>query len=225
MRYLAYFQAYSNTYAPIETLRQRYEEALQVDGVVGLVIATRPDCISNEILDYLAELSSRTFVIVEYGIESTNDATLERINRHHNYLCAREAIEKTASRGILVGAHVILGLPDEDIAACWQQAKTISDLPLNFLKIHQLQIIKGTPLATLFAQHPFHVFSVEEYLECVIGYIRRLRKNLILERFVSQSPSELLIAPRWGLKNYEFTNLLVKKMRQMGASQGDLLTP
>ncbi|MBQ2522571.1 MAG: TIGR01212 family radical SAM protein [Prevotella sp.] len=215
MKYLAYFQAYTNTYAPIDQLRTLYEEALQVEDVVGLVIATRPDCMSDELLDYLEELNKRIFLIVEYGIESANDETLLRINRGHTFECSRQAVIKTHERGILVGGHVILGLPGEDSQECLRQAPIISSLPLDILKIHQMQIIRDTPLAKEYLHEPFHVFSVEEYVDLVVRYIRLLRKDLVLERFVSQSPADLLIAPKWGLKNHEFTALVRKRLMEM----------
>ncbi len=208
MKYLAYFQAFTNTYGSIDSLRRMYEEALAEEDVVGLVIGTRPDCISAPLLDYLEELSRQTFLIVEYGIESANDDTLRRINRGHTFECSRKAVEMTAERGILTGGHIILGLPGEDREESLRQAPIISSLPLNILKIHQMQIIKGTRLAEEYLQHPFPLYTVEEYLHLIADYISLLRKDLVLERFVSQSPPELLIAPRWGLKNYQFVHLL-----------------
>lgn len=215
MKYLAYFQAFTNTYAPVSKLRKLYEEALCVPDVVGLVIGTRPDCASDELLDYLKELNRRTFLLVEYGVETANDATLRLINRGHDFACARQAVERTHQRGILTGAHVILGLPGEDAAESLRQAPIISSLPIDILKIHQLQIVKDTRLAALYEEKPFHVYTVEEYLDLIARYISLLRNDLILERFVSQCPPEKLIAPRWGLKNHEFTDLLRNKLRQM----------
>ncbi len=216
MKYLAYFQAYSNTYAPLEELKRKYEEALAVDDVVGLVIGTRPDCVSDEALDYLQQLNQRTFLIVEYGIESANDNTLRRINRGHTFDCSRQAIVKAHQRGIITCGHIILGLPGEDEEEMLHQASTISQLPLDILKLHQLQIIKGTPLAKEYEAHPFHVFSAEEYVNLVIRYVSQLRNDLVLERFVSQSPPNMVIAPKWGLKNHEFTDLLNKRIRELG---------
>ena len=215
MKYLAYFQAFTNTYAPVSKLRKLYEEALCVPDVVGPVIGTRPDCASDELLDYLKELNRRTFLLVEYGVETANDATLRLINRGHDFACARQAVERTHQRGILTGAHVILGLPGEDAAESLRQAPIISSLPIDILKIHQLQIVKDTRLAALYEEKPFHVYTVEEYLDLIARYISLLRDDLILERFVSQCPPEKLIAPRWGLKNHEFTDLLRNKLRQM----------
>lgn len=216
MKYLAYFQAYSNTYAPLEELKRKYEDALAVDDVVGLVIGTRPDCVSDEALDYLQQLNQRTFLIVEYGIESANDNTLRRINRGHTFDCSRQAIIKAHQRGIITCGHIILGLPGEDEEEMLHQASTISQLPLDILKLHQLQIIKGTPLAKEYEAHPFHVFSAEEYVNLVIRYVSQLRNDLVLERFVSQSPPNMVIAPKWGLKNHEFTDLLNKRIRELG---------
>ena len=216
MKYLAYFQAYSNTYAPLEELKRKYEEALAVDDVVGLVIGTRPDCVSDEALDYLQQLNQHTFLIVEYGIESANDNTLRRINRGHTFDCSRQAIIKAHQRGIITCGHIILGLPGEDEEEMLHQASTISQLPLDILKLHQLQILKGTPLAKEYEAHPFHVFSAEEYVNLVIRYVSQLRNDLVLERFVSQSPPNMVIAPKWGLKNHEFTDLLNKRIRELG---------
>ncbi len=215
MKYLAYFQAYTNTYAKVELLRRMYEEALCVPDVVGIVIGTRPDCVSDELLDYLEELSKHTFLLVEYGIESANDETLRRINRGHDFACSRDAVERTHARGILTGGHIIIGLPGEDAEESVRQAPVISSLPLDILKIHQMQVIKGTKLAEEYAAHAFHVYTVEEYIDVIVRYIGLLRKDLVLERFVSQSPKELLVAPKWGLKNYEFTNLLNNRLKAL----------
>ena len=222
MKYLAYFQAFTNTYAPLSHLKALYQEALQVEDIVGIVIGTRPDCVSDELLDYLTELNQRTFVLVEYGLESTNNDTLLRINRGHTFEQSQEAIERTKQRGLLCGAHIILGLPGEDAAESLRQAPIISRLPIDILKIHQLQIIRGTRLVDEFETNPFHIYSVDEYIQLIAEYIQRLRPDMILERFVSQSPKELLIAPHWGLKNYEFTNLLVNYLKQHEIRQGQL---
>ena len=224
MKYLAYFQAFTNTYAPLAQLKALYEEALQVEDIVGIVIGTRPDCISDELLYYLAELNQRTFVLVEYGIESTNNDTLLRINRGHTFQQSADAILRTHQRGLLTGAHIILGLPGEDAAESLRQASVISSLPIDILKIHQMQIIRGTRLADEYEQQPFHIYTVDEYIQLIAAYIQRLRPDMVLERFVSQSPKELLIAPHWGLKNYEFTNLLVNYLKQHKIFQGSVLS-
>ena len=222
MKFLAYFQAYTNTYAELEELKRKYEEALQVPDVVGLVIGTRPDCMPDSLLDYLEELNKRTFLIVEYGIESTDNTILKRINRGHTFGVAEEAVRKTAARGIRVGAHIILGLPGEDRSALIKQADLLSSLPLTTLKLHQLQLIKGTRMAAEYENQPddFHLYTAEEYIDLVIDYVEHLRPDMVLERFVSQSPKELLIAPDWGLKNHEFTDKVKKRMRERDAWQG-----
>lgn len=222
MKYLAYFQAYTNTYDELELLKRMYEEALAVEGVVGLVIGTRPDCMPDSLLDYLEEVNRRTFLLVEYGIESADDRTLERINRGHSFACTEDAVRRTAARGIRTGGHVILGLPGESREDLIKQAERLSELPLTTLKMHQLQLIRGTRMAHEYALHPeeFHLFSADEYIDLVIDYVEHLRPDLILERFVSQSPRELLIAPDWGLKNHEFTDRVKKRMKERDAWQG-----
>lgn len=216
MKYLAYFQAYTNTYAELDRLKMLYEEALCVPDVVGLVIGTRPDCMPDELLDYLEDLNGRTFLIVEYGVESASDETLLRISRGHTFSQSVEAICRTASRGIRVGAHVILGFPWEPFEELMRQAEEIGKLPLTTLKLHQLQIIRGTQLAREYDAHPWPVPTAEEYIDLVLRYISHLPSSLVMERFVSQSPPEMVIAPQWGLKNHEFANLLRNRMAKFG---------
>lgn len=225
MKYLAYFQAFSNTYAPLDTLQRRYEEALSAEDVVGIVIGTRPDCVSDEILNYLESLNRQTFMIVEYGIESVSDDTLRRVNRGHNFECSRRAIIETHNRGILTGAHIILGLPGESAEDNVRQADIISALPIDILKLHQLQIIRGTQLAAEYERQPFNLYTADEYIDLCRRYIERLRPDMVLERFVSQSPKELLVAPKWGLKNYEFANRFVNYMKRMNSWQGKYAEP
>ena len=216
MKYLAYFQAYTNTYADLATLRERYEEALGVDDVVGLVIGTRPDCMPTDLLDYLEELSHRTFVLVEYGIESVYDRTLRRINRGHDFDCTRRAVIATAERGIRVGGHVIMGLPGETVDDMLGEAEILSALPLTTLKLHQLQLIKGTRMADEYREHPedFVRFTADEYADLIVRFVSLSRPDMVFERFVSQSPPDLLAEPGWGLKNYEFMELVKKKLKR-----------
>ncbi len=224
MKYLAYFQAYTNTYDSLQNLKAKYEEALSVPDVKGLVIGTRPDCMPNDLLDYLSDLNHRTFLLVEYGIESIYDATLSRINRGHTHAQTADAVTRTAACGIRTGAHLILGLPGESREAILAEAGILSALPLTTLKLHQLQLIKGTRMAQEFAEQPsdFHLFTPDEYIDLVIDFIERLRSDLILERFVSQSPSSLLALPGWGLKNHEFVDRLRARMQTRNAHQGRL---
>ncbi|MCQ2258389.1 MAG: TIGR01212 family radical SAM protein [Bacteroidaceae bacterium] len=222
MKYLAYFQAYTNTYADIDTIKEKYEEALSVPDIVGIVIGTRPDCMPGELLDYLSELNKRTFLIIEYGVESVYDTTLLRINRGHSHAQTIDAITRTAARGIRIGIHIILGLPGESHEMLLKEADIISSLPVTLLKLHQLQLIKGTAMAEeYFADSSdFNLFTADSYIDLVIDFIERLRPDIILERFVSQSPSSLLAIPGWGLKNYEFVDKVRKRMNERNAYQG-----
>lgn len=222
MRYMAYFQAFTNTYSTLDHLKSLYEEALDVEDVVGLVIGTRPDCIDDTLLDYLTQLARQTMVTLEYGIETANDDTLRLIRRGHDFQCVRDAVERTKGRGIVIGGHVILGLPGEDAEESVRQATMMSQLGLDVLKIHQMQIIRGTRLAQMYAENPFHLYSPEEYSELIVRYLEHLSEDMVVERFASQSPKEMLIAPKWGLKNYELTNLIVNKMKREGRRQGSL---
>lgn len=222
MRYLAYFQAYTNTYGELETLKAMYDEALSVEGVVGLVIGTRPDCMPPTLLNHIEQLSRKTFVMVEYGIESANDNTLLRINRGHDFATAVDAIHRTHERGILVGGHLILGLPGEDHDELMRQADAIAKLPLDMVKLHQLQLIRGTRMAREYEQCPedFHLYTVDEYIDLAIDYIERLPETMVVERFISQSPSSLLIAPDWGMKNHQFVDRLRRRMLERDTWQG-----
>ncbi len=214
MQYLAYFQAYTNTYDEISILQKKYEEALSHPGVVGLIIGTRPDCVDNRLLDYFEELAKKTFLLIEYGVESTNDDTLQLINRGHSYADAEKTIRETAARGIMTGAHLILGLPMESREMILSHANRISELPLTTIKLHQLQLIRNTAMAKQYEEHPewFYLFDAEEYIDLVVNFAERLNPDFVIERFVSQSPKELVIAPDWGLKNYEFTAKIDKKL-------------
>lgn len=210
MEYLAYFQSYTNTYDTVDRCIAKYEEALAHPEVKGLIIGTRPDCMPEELLDYLARLAQRTFVLVEYGVESTLDRTLERVQRGHTYAEAIEAIERTHKCGILVGAHLILGLPGESRDELLSHADRLSQLPITTLKIHQLQILRGTLMAEDYEQNPqdYHLFTEEEYVELCLEFLGRLREDIVIERFASQSPPDMLLAPRWGWKNYQITQTI-----------------
>lgn len=215
MKYIAYFQSFTNTYGPIARLKALYEAALNEKDVVGISIATRPDCVSDETLDYVETLSKKTFLTMEYGVESLNDKTLQIINRGHDSSCSINIIRNTHARGITTCAHLILGLPDEDEEEILSQVDIVNSLPIDILKLHQLQITRGTLLEKdVNLQKRCTLFSPEEYIQLIGKYIKKLRPEIVLERFTSQSPSDLLIAPRWGLKNYEFTNLLEKHLSQ-----------
>lgn len=224
MKYIAYFQAYTNTYDETDNLLRKYREALAYPNVVGLIIGTRPDCMPDDLLDELAILSQKHFLLIEYGIESTDDQTLQRINRGHTYQEAVETIVRTHQKGILTGAHLILGLPGESRETILSHADKVSQLPLTTIKLHQLQLIRNTKMAHQLESHPewFHLYEVDEYIELCIDFLERLNPDFVIERFVSQSPKELLIAPDWGLKNYEFTAKLNKRIKERDTFQGRL---
>lgn len=224
MRYLAYFQSYTNSYADIDVVIARYKEALAIADVEGLIIATRPDCMPDVILEYLQEVSKEKFIFIEYGAESCNNLVLERVNRCHTWQDTVSAVERTYKYGLDCGLHLILGLPDEDRDSMLQSAVEVSKLPIKSLKLHQLQIIRATHLAKEYKENVdvVHLFSVDEYLMLVSDFIERVRPDIAFDRFVSQCPPEFLIAPRWGLKNYEFTAKLTKSMRERGVYQGML---
>lgn len=225
MKYLAYFQSHTNTYAPLDILKNRYEEALRVADVEGLVIATRPDCISDELIEYLAWLSKKTFVLIEIGIETCDDEVLKMLNRGHTYMQVQRAVEKLAQSCVKVCGHIILGLPGDKPDRIVNEPVIISSLPLDILKLHQLQIIKGTKLAEMYEQNTGQLDDIlystpKEYAEDVIKYIERLRSDLTVERFTSQSPDDMLLAPKWGMKNHEFVDLLKRIMIETSSYQG-----
>ena len=224
MRYLAYFQSYTNTYAPISILRELYYEALQYPEVIGLVIATRPDCLNDEVLDLLEELSKKCYVMVELGIETIEDRTLLRINRGHTWDESVRALKETGRRSIHNCAHLILGLPGENYDNFIEQARVISSLPVGIIKLHQLQIHTGTAMAQEYFQFPdrFPQFGVEEYVELVVDYLENLNPAIIVERFVSFAPDVMVIAPRWGIKNYEFVAKVEKRLVERDTWQGKL---
>jgi radical SAM protein (TIGR01212 family) len=223
--YLAYFQAYSNTYAPLDKLRELYEEALDYPGVVGLIIGTRPDCVDDQILDYLKDLSLKCYLAVEYGIESCYDRTLEKVNRGHTYQDAVAAVERTASLGINTGAHFIFGLPGETREEMLAEASIISKLPLKTIKFHQLQIIKGTQMEKEFQDNPddFKLFTWEEYLDFFISFLERLNPSFIVERFTGEAPPRFLTGDEWGKKRTDqIVNLIEKRLEVLDTWQGRL---
>lgn len=226
MRFIAYFQSYTNTYAPIATLEPLYQEAIS-NGIVGLIIGTRPDCINNQLLDLLSKINSVIPVAIELGIETTNDTTLNLINRHHQWIDSIQAINQCAKYNIQVGAHLIIGLPNETETDFLLHAKRLSQLPIKTLKLHQLQIIKNTTLANIYHNNPnfVNLFTLDNYIKTVVRFLEHLNPNIVLERFVSVSPTEKLIAPRWNrMKNFEVVALLDKELEAQQTWQGRLYT-
>ncbi len=224
MKYLAYFQSYTNTYAPVEILKRIYEEAIRHPKVVGLVIGTRPDCVNDEILDYISDLAIDYYVTIEYGIESTLNRTLEVIQRYHDFETSVRAIRATHERGIHTGGHLMIGLPGESAIDMLTHADHLSQLPLDTLKLHQLQIVRHTVMASQYRRDPgfFNLYELEDYIEFVVDFLERLNPAIHLERFTSESPFNMLVSPSWGLKNFEVVDKVVKRLISRNTYQGRL---
>ena len=224
-RYLAYFQSFSNTYAPLEVLQKVYSQALENPLVAGIVVGTRPDCIDSRILDYFATLAKTHYVALEYGIESTNDATLQAVNRGHDYATAVRAVEMTAQRGIHCGAHFILGLPGQSDEQLIAQTDKINSLPLTTIKFHQLQVFRGTTMAEQYDIDPqqFRFWTVDEYIELFSEILVRLRPDIVVERFASEAPPRYHYGRNWGLvRNETLWMMLEKRLQEKGLYQGKL---
>ncbi len=221
--YLAYFQAYSNTYASADKLKELYEEALKYPGIRGLIIGTRPDCIDDEKLDYLEELSHSCYISVEFGIESCYNRTLKRINRGHSFEEAEDAVKATSGRGINTGAHIIFGLPGETREEMLTESEIISGLPLKTVKFHQLQIIKGTAMEEEFRNNKsdFHLFTWEDYLDFIIRFLERFNPSIMVERFTGEAPPRFLTEDWWGEKRTDqIMNLIEKRLVELDTWQG-----
>lgn len=214
MRYLAYFQSYTGSYGELQHLLALYDEALAVDGVDGLIIGTRPDCMPDVLLEALAGRSRRRFVMIEYGAESSHDRTLALINRCHTWADTADAVRRTHAAGLPVGIHLIMGLPGESEADMLATVDAVNLLPVDVVKFHQLQVVRGTRLHAMLERGEIEVpeMSVDDYIELCVKIVGRLRDDIVIERFVSQSPAGMLVSPRWGLKNYEFAERLRKRL-------------
>ena len=224
-QYLAYFQAYTNTYADIDLVKELYTEAIDHPQVIGLVIGTRPDCINEDIINFLSDLAKDYFVSLEFGVESTLDKTLEIVNRCHTYQETLDAYELAKNKGLHLGAHLILGLPGETQKDILNHAKKLSKLPINTLKLHQLQVVKHTLMAVQLKENPemFELYSADKYIDLITEFVALLRPDIIIERFISESPAHLLIAPQWnGLKNFEIVAKIDKKLIENDLWQGKL---
>jgi radical SAM protein (TIGR01212 family) len=221
-KYLAYFQAYSNTYGETAYLLEQYQQALSHPKVTGIVLGTRPDCISDDLLEHLKEWKKDYYIAIELGAESTSDDTLLQINRGHSYAETVDAARRIAAAGIPVGMHLILGLPGEGRAQLLQHASEVSRLPISFLKLHQLQIVKGSAFAKLYESTPeyFNLFTAEEFIDLVVDFLELMLPRIVMERFISQAPHDLLIAPKWGLKNFEFVAKVEKRLAERDSWQG-----
>ncbi|MCX7954647.1 MAG: TIGR01212 family radical SAM protein [Bacteroidales bacterium] len=227
-KYIVYFQNYTNTYAPISILKEKYLEAINNDNVVGISIATRPDCISREVLELLSEINQQKEVFIEIGAETTNDYVLNFINRCHTYGDIVNACKLTAEYKLWVTLHLIIGLPYDNYFNVEERINVINNLPINCIKFHQLQIIEGTRLAELYKSNAIQInlLSLNEYIDLIIKYLSYLRNDIYLERFTSEIDSNKLIAPKWNrIKNYQITELIRKRMCQLGVYQGKNYRP
>lgn len=207
-KFIAYFQPYTNTYAPLEVLAPLYETALTHPDVIGLSVGTRPDCIDDSKLAWFEILARTRFVTLEYGLQSVYDSTLERIHRGHDFACWADAMKRTRDRGIWLGAHLILGFPWESKEEMVQSAEILSSSGLNFLKLHHLQIIRDTPLERLYRENPFPLLELDDYARVVADFIGRLEPSIYVERFFGSAPEELLIAPLWGKSAAEIRKVI-----------------
>ncbi len=221
-KFIVYFQPYTNTYAPLERLEALYNEALSEPSVVGLAIGTRPDCVDEEKISLLQRLSKDYFVLIEYGLQSIYDKTLKFINRGHDYNTFLKAVEMTTNRGIHIGAHIIVGFPTETEEEMLAMADEISQLPVSFLKIHQLQIVRDTVLEQYYQLNPFHTFEYEEYIDFVVRFIERLSPAIILQRLFATAPDDILLAPRWDKSRHEITRDIENRFVELDTYQGRL---
>ena len=223
-KFIAYFQSFSNTYAPLEKLKQIYAQALQHPKIIGISVGTRPDCIDDEKLNYFSDLMKQgKFVQIEYGVESCYDRSLERIRRGHTFAQAEKAIEQTAAKGIKTGAHFIFGLPNETRQQMIDSAAIISKLPLDSVKFHQLQIIKGTDMEAEFAAQPndFTTFTLHEYIDFFIDFLEQLSPNIVIERFIGEVPPRFVNHTPWGLlRNVEILRMLDQRLEERNTWQG-----
>lgn len=224
-KFLAYFQPFTNTYAPIEVLETLYTEALKEPGIIGLAIGTRPDAIDKEKIDMLESLAEKYFILIEYGLQSIYDKSLEFINRGHDYKTFLDAVDLTQNRGIHIGAHLIAGFPTETREEMLAMADEISLLNIGFLKVHQLQIVKDTPLENMYKEDPFHAFGYEEYLDFIADFIERVSPDIVLQRLFATAPDNILIAPRWDRNRHRILNDIEKTLESRDTFQGKKYKP
>ena len=218
--FIVYFQPFTNTYAPVEQLEPLYREALSVPDVVGLAIGTRPDTVDAEKLHLIESLASASFILVEYGLQSIYDKSLQFINRGHDYRTFLNALEITKGRGIKIGAHLITGFPTETAEETLAMADEISHLPIEFLKVHQLQIVRDTPLAAMYAARPFHTYGYEEYLDFIVGFLERISPDIVVQRLFATAPDNILVAPLWGRNRHTILLDIERRLEERNTFQG-----
>ena len=219
-KFLAYFQAFTNTYAPLPVLRAAYDESLVSEDVVGLCIGTRPDCVADPVLSLVADYALRMEVWLEFGLQSANDATLERINRGHDFACFADAVRRARERGIMVCAHVILGLPGENRKAMMRTADALAEIGIDGVKIHHLHVVRGTPLEEMYARGEVSVFPVEEYVPLVVDFLERIPADAVIHRLMGECRGDLLIAPLWRTPKREVVRMIEEEFHRRGTRQG-----
>lgn len=219
-KFIVYFQPYSNTYAPLDTLKRYYEEALSHPEVIGLTIGTRPDCVDEAKISYLQELAKSYDITIEYGLESFSDETLKKINRGHDVQAYLDALELTKNRGIKICTHMIFGFPWEGENRWLETANHLSALDFDFLKIHQLHVVKDTVLAEMYKKNLFKFMQLDEYMELIVEFLERLNPKIIIQRLFSEAPPRTLIAPHWGMRNTQLLQMLESKLEEKDSWQG-----
>ena len=219
-KFIVYFQPYTNTYAPLETLRGLYTEALNQPDIIGLAIGTRPDAVDEEKIRMLGEFAEKHFILIEYGLQSIYDKSLSFINRGHDYANFLKAIHMTKDRGINIGAHIIAGFPTEMREEMLAMAEEISSLPIRFLKVHQLQVVRDTPLADMYKETPFYTFGYEEYLEFIVDFIERTSPDIVFQRLFATAPDSILVAPDWRRSRHQILSDIEKKLEKRDTHQG-----
>jgi radical SAM protein (TIGR01212 family) len=219
-KFIAYFQAYSNTYAPVDRLRELFNEALTDPDVVGLIVATRPDCLPDEVLDYLQELSQQTYLWLELGIQTIYDRSLQLINRYHDHSCSVDAIQRVKSRGIRLCVHIILGLPGETQAEMLAMADELNRLGVDGVKLHLLHVMKGTRLAEMYGRGEVEVMGRDDYAGLICAFLEKLNPHILIHRLTGDGGHDNLIAPLWSLKKFEILNLIDAELERRGTQQG-----
>lgn len=220
-KFMAYFQAYSNTYAAVEHLRKLFPEALSVSDVAGLIIATRPDCLPDDVLDYLGELSKQTYLWLELGMQSMHDRSLELINRRHDHSCTVDAVRRAKSRGLRMCVHIILGLPGETRDEMLSMADELNRLGVNGVKLHLLHVMKGTVLAEMYSRGEVRMLDRDEYAELVCDFLELLDPSVLIHRLTGDGGHNNLIAPLWSLKKFEVLNRIDAELDRRGTRQGN----
>ncbi len=219
-KFIAYFQSFSNTYAPVDILKKLYEEALSIDDIVGLSIGTRPDCVDEQTLNLLEGYAKNHLIWIEYGLQSAHDKSLVLINRGHDFQCFIDAVDATLNRGIKICAHVILGLPGEERSHMLETAEAIAKIGLDGIKIHLLYVVKGTKLEELYQQSAYKCLGQQEYVDLVCDFLERIPKDMVIQRLTGDPHPEELVAPQWSIKKTQTLSLIKETLEKRDSWQG-----